>query len=367
MVEYIIALVLLVIALLAISLRKTYSFFPVRELKRQARSGDHDAAVLYRAVAYGGSLRLLLWLIIGVAVAASFVMLTMTDVIPAWLAGVLVALVIWYAFAWAPSSRVTRVGIRIAVILTPLISWKLYYINRPLDWVVRTTERHRHVTFHTGLFERADLIDLLAEQRSLPDNRITHAELDIVLHALSFGEKSAASIMVPGRYVKTVKETDALGPILMDELYDSEFSRFPVVTADGQTIVGTLYLRDLVASRQGGLVSDVMKPTVFYVHETQTLYQVLHAFLTTKHQLFVVINSDEQYVGIITIEDVLEQIIGHKIEDDFDSYDDRRAVAEYPNRANNTAGQAEAVEIPDPEAVIEPSDSDETEITIPRD
>jgi CBS domain containing-hemolysin-like protein len=74
-----------------------------------------------------------------------------------------------------------------------------------------------------------------------------------------------------------------------------------------------------------------MKPGVHYVHEDQTLYRVLHAFLTTKQHIFTVIDSDERYVGIITIEDVLEQVIGHKfengIEDGFDSYDDKKAVA----------------------------------------
>jgi Mg2+/Co2+ transporter CorC len=59
------------------------------------------------------------------------------------------------------------------------------------------------------------------------------------------------------------------------------------------------------------------------------LYQVLHAFLKTKHHQFIVVNSFEEYTGIVTIEDVLEQVIGHKIEDEFDKYDDMRAVAQH--------------------------------------
>lgn len=342
---YIVSLLLLVIALVAIDLRKTYSFFPARELKRQARGGDRDAAVLYKAVAYDGSLRLLLWLVIGVMVSASFVLLARQA--PPGLAGLIGAVVIWYAFAWVPNGKVSRVSVGLAVAVTPVLAWVLYYLHGPLDWLARTIERHRHITFHTGLFEREDLVELIEDQKGMSGSRISRAELDIVLHALSFGEKTAASAMVPGRHVKMVRESDTLGPILMDELYESKFSRFPVISDDGRTIVGTLYLRDLVAAKAGGPVHELMKPHVFYVHETQTLYQVLHAFITTKHQLFVVINDREQYVGIITIEDVLEQVIGHKIEDDFDAYDNRQAVANYP-RQGGAIGEADSV-------VVEPA------------
>jgi CBS domain containing-hemolysin-like protein len=63
------------------------------------------------------------------------------------------------------------------------------------------------------------------------------------------------------------------------------------------------------------------------VHEDFTLYQALQAFLKTKHHLFLVVNSFEELVGILTIEDVLEQMIGKPIVDEFDRYDDLRAVA----------------------------------------
>jgi CBS domain containing-hemolysin-like protein len=325
MVAYISALSLLIVTLLAVSLQKTYYLFPVRELKRQARSGDRDARVLYRAAAYGSSLRMLLWLVIGAGLTASFILLE--TIAPLWLVAASIAILLWYVFAWAPNAPVSSIGARWALFVSPALSWALYYIHPVLDFFTRTIERHRPVMFHTGLFERSDLIDLIKKQQEVADSRISKAELEIVLHALSFGEKSVSYIMVPKDDVRTVKLDDIVGPILLTELNESKHSRFPVTTADGDEIVGTLYLRDLVNAAQGGGVRDVMRRNVYYVHEDQTLYQVLHAFLTTKNQLFVVINDQEQYVGVVTIEDVLEQIIGHKIEDAFDNYDDKKAVA----------------------------------------
>jgi CBS domain containing-hemolysin-like protein len=312
--------------LLAISLRRTYYFFPARELKRQSRGGDRDARTLYRAVAYGGSLRLLLWLVIGVTIAASFVLLQ--AVAPAWLVFFSLLFLIWYAFAWTPNSPINGAGARLALTLSPAIAWILYYIHPILDWFVSNIQLRRRMVFHTGLFERQDLVDLIKAQRDIPDNRITDAELNMALHALTFGEKSVTSTLLPPEAVRSVNENDVLGPILMDELYDSGHSRFPVMSADGKRVVGTLFLRDLVDVKGGGNVRDIMKPHVAYVHEDDTLLHTLNAFLRTKHQQFVVIGDDEQYVGIITLEDVLEQVIGHKIEDDVDSYEDKGAVAE---------------------------------------
>lgn len=322
--QYIVALLLLGLVLLLLVLQKTYYYFPARELKRQARAGDSYAAVLYRAVAYGGSLRLLLWLLIGLATAGSFCLLT--AVAPLWLVFLAVLGVVWYGFAWTRHATVTGVGARVVGWCTPSLAWLLYYLHPPLDAINRFLTRHRPGTFHTGLFERSDLLELLEVQKGLADSRISKDEISLVQHALSFGDKTVHAVMIPKRDVKTVRQSDVIGPILMDELYESGFSRFPVLARDGD-IVGILFLRDLIHIKHGGKVADVMKRSVNFVHEEQSLYQALHAFLTTKQHMFVVINSSANYVGIIAIEDVLEQIIGHKIEQDFDAYDDRSAVA----------------------------------------
>ena len=111
MISFIISLLLAALALLAIALRKTYAIVPAKELKRQARSGDHLAKILYRAVAYGMSLELLLWIIIVLASAGSF--LVLMQVVPTFLAFVFIVLVLGYGFAWMPHGDVTQIGVRV--------------------------------------------------------------------------------------------------------------------------------------------------------------------------------------------------------------------------------------------------------------
>lgn len=326
MVTFIVALIFLALTLYGIALRKTYDFLPAKELKRQARQGDHIAQVLYKAVAYGASLRLFLWLFIGITAAAGFVLFS--RVAPPLLAFLAVVGLVWYGFAWMPTGRVSNIGAQVVLWTTPAIAWLLSYLH-PLFFRINNFVRsHRPMMFHTGLYEREDLVELIELQRTMPGSRISPDELDVVVHALSFGQITVDEVMVPRRVVKVVGETDVIGPILMDELHESGHSRFPVYAETNKDkIIGTLYLRDLIRTTHGGTVWDVARGSVFFVHEDQTLFHVLHAFLTTKHHIFVVVNSFEEYVGIITIEDVIEQVIGRKIEDEFDKYDDMRAVA----------------------------------------
>ena len=135
-------------------------------------------------------------------------------------------------------------------------------------------------------------------------------------------------ITIPKRVVSEVLSTDVIGPVLMGELHATGHSRFPVRDAgEKEVIVGVLHARDMVHQMESKPVREVMRSQVQFVHEDYTLYQTLQAFLKTKQHLFVVVNEFEEYVGIVTIEDVLEQVIGRPILDEFDQYDDLRAVA----------------------------------------
>ena len=323
--QIIIALVLGSLTLFVISLQRTYSRIPAKELKRRAREGDALAAALHKASVYGYSLRVILWVLIGITASAFFVYVSRSA--PVWLALPVSALLVWVGFIWIPSGEVTSVGQVMAHHLAPLLARLLYYLHPFIDKVRRTIRRFRPLHIHTGLYEKADLLDLIDEQQVQTDNRIEAFELEIARRALVFGDKLIRDFMTPRRVVKMVAADEDLGPVLMDELHANGHSRFPVFEGKDDNIVGTLFLRDLVKKRSGGKVRGAMKGPVLYLHEEQILHDALQAILKTHHHLYIVVNNFEEYVGIITIEDVLEQIVGQAIVDEFDEYDDLRAVA----------------------------------------
>lgn len=313
------------LTLLAVSLQRTYSAVPLRELKRRARSGNELAAAFTKAVGYGYSLRAILWVLIGLSSALFFVFVSLEY--PTWFAIMLSAFLVWLGFLWLPARQVTRYGETFAAWVAPGFAKLASWVHPIIDRIAKFIHKNHPVNIHTGLYERQDFVELIEKQKVQADNRIEQSELDVAKHALTYGDKQIGDVMTPRRVVKMVKADDSIGPVLLDELHKSGHSRFPVYEGKPEHIVGTLFLRDLVEGSEHGLVKTHMKKTAYYVHEDQSLHDAFQAILKTHHQLFIVVNSFEEYVGIITMEDVLETMIGKPIVDEFDQYEDLRAVA----------------------------------------
>ena len=313
------------LTLLTISLQRTYGSLPLKEMKRRARGGDQVAAALYRASSYGSSLRALLWVFIVLSGAWFFVILSHAT--EPWFAFIAGGALLWFGFIWLPAQEATSAGLWLARTLAPVFEKVLQYIHPFIDRFTKFIRKHRPVNVHTGLYDRDDLLSLFERQKIQSDNRVDQHTLEIVEHALKFGDKKVSDILTPRRVVRAVAATDTIGPVLMTDLHKSGFSRFPVYEGKQDSMVGVLYLRDLVKAKSGGVVQKAMSKTVCYVHEDQPLTEALQAILKTHQQLFIVVNTFEEYVGIVTIEDIMEEIVGKQIVDEFDQYEDLRAVA----------------------------------------
>ena len=318
-------IILALLTVLSISLKKTYAAVPLKELKRRARGGNELAAAIVRAVGYGHSLEAVLWAMIGLSSAAFFVFVSLAT--PVWFAVLASAFLIWLGFLWIPARQVTDLGERLAAFAAPGLSKVAGWVNPVFSRTNAYVRKHRPVHVHTGLYERQDFVDLIDRQQVQADNRIEKSELEVAKHALTYGDKTVSMVMTPRRVVHMVSLNEAVGPVLLDELHKTGHSRFPVYDGKPEKIVGTLYLRDILGEDAHGSVKDHMKKATYYVHEDQSLHDAFQAILKTHHQLFIVVNSFEEYVGIITMEDVLETMVGKLIVDEFDQYDDLRAVA----------------------------------------
>lgn len=332
------------LTLLAVSLLKSYRHISKKELTRRARKGDPLASALFKTVSHGLSLDLLLWFIVGISTALFFVILSRS--VSAWLAFLSSVIFLWIAFAWIPKSHVSPQSLWIAKKLSPAIAWILEKLHPLLGRLAEYIHRHKPITIHSGIYEKDDLLELIANQQISIHNRIDKEELRVAELALVFGDKSVTDVMTPRKIMKTIKATEAIGPVLLDELHASGFSRFPVVGNSPEVFVGTLYLHDLVdLSTAPSSVKDIMDHKVYYIHEEAPLTDALGAFLKTQHHLFMVVNSFEEVVGIITLEDVVEQILGRQIVDEFDNYQNLRVVAEKEAKKDHKANTANSDEV----------------------
>lgn len=247
-----------------------------------------------------------------------------------WLASLLVLVVSAVLFMWHPKENGGWNWRYCALLATPLI--KVFTYSEPVlsktEWL---TNKLWPVTLHAGIYEKQDLANLIVVQKDQAENQIPETDLRIAYGGLMFGDIRVGQVMTPARKVKTVESNASISPHLMDEMHASGFSRFPVITGGGsfisKDVVGTLYLRDLVKNSKLGSVADIMERDAAFINEASSLRQALDACIKTHHHLLIVVNSFEEVVGVVSIEDVIEQIVGTKILDEFDQYDDLRAVA----------------------------------------
>jgi CBS domain containing-hemolysin-like protein len=295
------------------------------QLKRKAQLGSKDAKIVYPIHALRYQLLVTL-LIINIASNATISIL-LSSKTSGFLAVVFSTVFILIFGEIIPMIYLRKYVVyttaRIAPVLKRVISF-MTPISRPVASLL-----DKWVGSETQIFySKEELLKMFDGQKLSGNSDIAVDEARMLRTVLEFGDKKIRDVMTPRRIVKVIDQNDGVGPILMDELHKSGHSRFPVVSdTKHNNFVGTLYLRDLVGQGESKTVKDIMTKYVRYIHEEESLDHALRAFIKTHHHLFVVVNSFEEFVGVLTIEDVLEEIIGKEIVDEFDQHDDLRAVA----------------------------------------
>lgn len=324
----IVPLVLLWLLATAIVLGKVSRIFTPAELRRRARTSQGSRLnKTYSMFSYNAELKLIIWLAGSLSLATILIRLSGSG----WISTVVFILLLsWIVFAWHPK-KASGWYWAYCALLAPALTKVLSLVQPLVSRIQKIPGKLWPINVHTGIFEEEDLLKLIKDQKDQPENRIPETDLRVAYGALALTSKKISEVMIPRRQMKMVAEKDDIGPHLLDELHASGFSRFPVVSALTKSasieVTGTLYLRDLVGHSSGGLVKDYMVRDVCFINENGSLRQALDGFIKTRHHMLVVVNGFEEIVGIITIEDIMEQIFGTKILDEFDQYEDIRAVA----------------------------------------
>lgn len=168
---------------------------------------------------------------------------------------------------------------------------------------------------------------------------LSEDERTLIVAALDFKDQIISEVMTPRTVIKSINKDEFLGPLVLSELHDSGHSRLPVIAEDIDHVVGMLHVRDLLSldNKRSETAERMMEQKVFYIHQDDTLDHALAAFIKTRHHLFVVINDQRETVGLLSLEDVIEKLIGREIVDEDDNHADLRAVALRKGKTNNAS------------------------------
>lgn len=173
--------------------------------------------------------------------------------------------------------------------------------------------------------EPTDTKSLLELLRNAEQDQVLDADtLGIIEGALQVSSMQVRDIMIPRSQVVTVAADLSLSEIL-DSVSKASHSRFPVVGENVDNVMGILLAKDLLplvlnGNQEKFNIKDIVRPATF-VPESKRLNILLKEFRETRQHMAIVIDEYGSVCGVVTIEDVLEQIVG-EIEDEFDVDDD---------------------------------------------
>lgn len=188
---------------------------------------------------------------------------------------------------------------------------------------------------HPGPDSTAELIETLAEAE---DNQIIGAESRVMLEGvIRMAELTAGDVMVAAPRMDLVN-IDAPYDEILNIVIDTAHSRFPVYEGDRENIIGILLAKDLLKLQRAPELNlrALLRPAVF-VPESKGLNDLLREFRGNRNHLAVVIDEFGRVAGLITIEDVLEQIVG-EIEDEFDIAEDAGDIFGLADRTYRVSG-----------------------------
>lgn len=180
------------------------------------------------------------------------------------------------------------------------------------------------------LKDREQLMSALNEAQK--NNVIDHEVYSMIDGALQVAEMQARDIMIP-RSQMVMLEIDSSQEELLNAMVASAHSRFPVVGDSKDEVIGILLAKDLLPllinpDDKKLNVRDVLRPAVF-IPESKRLNVLLNEFKSTRNHIAIVVDEYGGVAGMVTIEDVLEQIVG-EIEDEHD-FDEDSYIYEHAN------------------------------------
>ena len=173
---------------------------------------------------------------------------------------------------------------------------------------------------------REDIVTLLrkAEQKSILNKDI----LDMIEGAFQVSEIQVKNIMIPRSQMIVVREGTSLQDML-PLIIDSAHSRFPVVGDSRDEVLGILLAKDLLryfieGSQDQFRLEDVLRTAVI-IPESKRVNKLLNEFKDGRNHMAIVVDEYSNVSGLVTIEDVLEQIVG-EITDEHDVEEDRYII-----------------------------------------
>lgn len=318
MLIFIVGVVALVgFAALCSGLNVAFMSLNLADLRRKAKLGNPQAKAIL-PLRKNAHLTLAAILLTNVA-AASTAPLVLDSRLNGIVAGIVSTLLLVVFAEITPQALFSRHALAYCARLVPLMrfmTFVTYPIAKPLQLVLDKLFGGERNELHS----RHELGAIISEHVGAKNSELDDDEVEIIKGALQLSEKRARDIMTPLRNVYWVTPEEKIDARKIAEIKLHSWSRIPVFNKAHTTCYGLLLIKDLVDinfDHESVAVADLPLYPTEIVGSMTALDTLFRRFITGGAHM-VPIEKDDRIVGIVTIEDLLEEIVGHEIEDETD-------------------------------------------------
>jgi CBS domain containing-hemolysin-like protein len=219
----------------------------------------------------------------------------------------------------APKSLAIRRSESTALWVAAPLRW-FYLVFLPIIWLFNSTALALLKLLRIEPATGAELAHSEEELRmiimaSQEGGHIDEVEENIMRRALTFGERSVTDIMVPRTEMAALPADSPISDAL-EEIIRSNHTRYPVFEEDLDDTIGYVHVKEIYRAPPERPVRSLLRP-IGFISETASIEMALQRFQSTHTPLAIVVDEHGGTAGIVTIQDVIEELIG-EVQDEFD-------------------------------------------------
>ncbi len=316
--EYAISLLLILLSALFSGLTLGYFTLNTQNLKRQAKLGNAEAIAILPVRTKGN--QLLTTLLLG-NVAVNAALSVYLSSLASGLVAALSATVLIFLFGEIiPQAVLSRHAMWFGSRAAPFIKIVMFItapVTLPIAWALdRLLGEEMQTTYSAH-----ELMEIVSEHEDSEHSTIDEDEERIVHGALQFSHRTVREVMTSKEKVISFEINQRLTENFFELVTDHGHSRYPIYSGNTENITGMLFTKELLTEDDGITIEETdeaYEDTYITARPNEKLDVVLARMLKKHQHMCIVKNKNDMFMGVITLEDIIEEIIQQEITDEDD-------------------------------------------------
>ena len=325
--DYVIVIILVLLSGCFSGLTLGFFSLNLTGLERKIKLGNKDAEKVY-PVRKNGNL-LLCTLLLGNVAVNSAMAIFLGNIATGLVAGLVSTALIVVFGEIIPQAVFSRHALKFGantVWLVRIFIFVLYPIAGPMAWLLNRALGEELST----IWDKKEIEEIIRHHEDAVESELDADEERILLGALAFSDKRADMISTPRHVVWSLDSDQELSLELINTIKEKGFSRIPVFSDRSKDkIDGVLLVKDLLGLdlTEKHVVKDFLREDALFIKEYMRLDDLLNHFIANRKHLACLYDKFGVFQGVVTLEDVIEEILKTEIIDELDKAKDMRLEA----------------------------------------